>query len=35
MGKLLYFLIVIVGIYMIVCVAFYYFQEKLIFFLKH
>ncbi|SMD45436.1 hypothetical protein SAMN00777080_4087 [Aquiflexum balticum DSM 16537] len=32
MGKLLYFLIVIVGIYMIVCVAFYYFQEKLIFF---
>ena len=31
-GKFLYFIIVIVGIYMMVCVAFYYFQEKLIFF---
>ncbi|WP_373496932.1 alpha/beta hydrolase [Aquiflexum sp.] len=31
-GKLLYFILVIVGIYIIVCVAFYYFQEKLIFF---
>ncbi len=31
-GKLLYFIFVIVGIYFIVCLAFYYFQEKLIFF---
>jgi uncharacterized protein len=30
--KLLYFTLVIVGIFVVLCIAFYYFQEKLIFF---